>query len=135
MTCLLAYKYQVRLSNALGVSQLSDESLDTSLLSVDNHLGENSGVRSSAGRTTDPPLRSSEMRGVDDKFVCSWVESSGSFKTGYVGTVGQLGHCETADDTVQAKNTAVDPVACEVSGKYVGALRSEARKFKYRIGT
>ena len=107
---------QASKSHSLGVSQLVNKRLDSPLLSTNDHLCEHSSVGSCAGCTTDPPFGGAEVRGVDDELVGLWVEGRGRLKPSDVGSVSELGHSETTDDTVEAKHTTVDPVACESAG-------------------
>lgn len=103
--------------DSLGIPQLSDKGLDSPPFSIDNHLSKYRGVGGSTSRSSDPPLGSSEMRGVDDELVGSRVEGSGSLESGDVGSVGKLGHSKAPNDTVHPKNTLVDPVAYSMSAK------------------
>jgi hypothetical protein len=97
--------------HSLGISQLSDKGLDTSPLSINDHLRKDSGVSCGTSRSSDPPFGSSQVRGVDDELVGSWVESSGSLESGDVGTVGELGHGETTNHSVHTEDSLVNPVA------------------------
>ena len=112
-------------NNSLGVSQLGNKRLDSPLLSTNDHLCEDSSVGSCAGRTTDPPLGSAEMRGVDDELIGFRVEGRGRLEPSDVGSVSELGHSETTDDTVEAKHTTVDPVACESAGDLDATCHSQ----------
>ena len=65
-------------ADSLGISELCDEGLDTLSLAINDHLREYSSVSSSTGSSSDPPLGSPEVGGVNDELVGIMVESSGS---------------------------------------------------------
>ena len=80
-------------------------------LAVDNHLSEDGCVRGSAGSTTDPPLGSTQVGSVDDEFIGGMIEGSYGLEARNVRAMGQFGHGEATDDTVEAKDAFVNPVA------------------------
>lgn len=80
-------------------------------LAVDDQLRKDGAVGSSACCPSNPPLGSTEMRSVDDELIRGFVECGSRLKSSNVGTVSKFGHAETADDTVEAENATLDPIA------------------------
>ena len=79
-------------------------------LAIDYQLRKDRCMSSRTSRPSNPPLCSSQMRSVDDELISRLVECRRGLQTGHIGAMGEFCHGETADDSVQAKDTAVDPV-------------------------
>jgi hypothetical protein len=79
-------------------------------LPLDYQLRKYRRVRSRTGRSANPPLGRSEVWGMDDELVSRLVERCGGFEAGDVGTMSQLGHCETTNDAVETQHASVYPI-------------------------
>ena len=96
---------------SLGVSDRHNESLRAVPLSVDHELGKDGTVGGGRGGSSDPPLGGSEERSVDDELVGLLVESGSGQESGHVGTVLELGHTETTNDSFRhLEDSLLDPV-------------------------
>ena len=96
---------------SLGIAQLSYKGLNSVALAVDDKLRKYGAVCSRTSCASDPPLRSTKMRRVNDKLVRGLVKRGCRLKASNIRSMREFSHAKAADDAVETENTALDPVA------------------------